>query len=167
MKIHYRSSLSSDSVFGDDYPYQGGLLPPPPRQYRPFSVHSISNIHSPMKEDDTMISVHGISHFFGRLYKFTSDIIFLLQMLGGGHVRRRSDLDPFGLLLEHRLVSVLRNGNILRTKAIQIYNGHEDDHLYDSPNKARIVEKPSITSTSSYQFGGERMINAQRGVSER
>ena len=33
-------------------------------------------------------------------------------------------------------------------------------------NKARIVEKPSIASTSSYQFGGERMIKAQRGVLE-
>jgi hypothetical protein len=33
------------------------------------------------------------------------------------------------------------------------------------PNKAQVVEKPSIAS--SFQFGGERMIKAQRGVLER
>ena len=39
----------------------------------------------------------------------------------------------------------------------------------DSPNKARIVEKPSIASTSSadFAFGGERMIKARRGLLER
>ena len=63
-KTHYRSSMSSDSVFGDDYHFQGGLLPP--NQFRPVSVHSISSIHSPMKEDDTMISVSSIL-FFCRL----------------------------------------------------------------------------------------------------
>ena len=57
-KTHYRSSMSSDSVFGDDYHFQNGLLPP--NQFRPLSVHSISGIHSPMKEDDTMISVSNI-----------------------------------------------------------------------------------------------------------
>ena len=54
-KTHYRSSMSSDSVFGDDYQFQNGLLPP--NQFRPLSVLSINSIHSPMKEDDTMISV--------------------------------------------------------------------------------------------------------------
>ena len=38
-------------------------------------------------------------------------------------------------------------------QGIQIYNGQDDP--YDSLNKARIVEKPSIASTSSYQFGGK------------
>jgi hypothetical protein len=37
---------------------------------------------------------------------------------------------------------------------------------YDSPNKAQILEKPSIASTSLYQFGGEQMIKAQWGVLE-
>ena len=41
------------------------------------------------------------------------------------------------------------------------------DDPYDSLNKAQIVEKTSIASASSYQFGGERMIKAQRGVLER
>ncbi len=56
-KTGQRSSMSSDSVFGDDlsHPYQGGLLPP--NQFRPLSVMSVSSVHSPMKDDDTMISV--------------------------------------------------------------------------------------------------------------
>ena len=37
----------------------------------------------------------------------------------------------------------------------------------ESPNKSRLVEKPSIASTSSYQFGGERMIKARQGLFER
>ncbi|KAJ6577467.1 hypothetical protein B0H19DRAFT_561509 [Mycena capillaripes] len=67
-KTGHRSSMSSDSVFGydDHHPPNGHLLPP--HQFRPLSVLSFNNsAHSPMKEDDTMIS-----------------------MLGGGHVRRRS-----------------------------------------------------------------------------
>ncbi|KAJ7459292.1 hypothetical protein FB451DRAFT_1046300 [Mycena latifolia] len=67
-KTGHRSSMSSDSVFGydDQHAPNGHLLPP--GQFRPLSVLSIHNsVHSPMKEDDTMIS-----------------------MLGGGHVRRRS-----------------------------------------------------------------------------
>ena len=39
--------------------------------------------------------------------------------------------------------------------------------FHDSPIEARIVEKPSIASTTSYKFGGERMIRAQRGLYER
>lgn len=42
-----------------------------------------------------------------------------------------------------------------------------DDEDEFIPSKARIVEKPSIASTSSSQFGGERMIKARRGVLER
>ena len=63
-KTHYRSSMSSDSVFGDDYsqPLQGGLLPP--NHFRPLSVASISSIHSPLKDNDTMISVSFFSFFF-------------------------------------------------------------------------------------------------------
>ena len=64
-KTHYRSSMSSDSVFGDDYHLQNGLLPP--NQFRPVSVHSLRSIHSPEKEDDTMISVSCIPLFFCRL----------------------------------------------------------------------------------------------------
>ena len=67
---HYRcSSISSGSVFGDDYshhhpqlPLHGGLLFP--HQFRPISILSINNsIHSPMKDDDTMISVSVVGSF--------------------------------------------------------------------------------------------------------
>ena len=56
-KTGQQSSMSSDSVFGDDlsHPYEGGLLPP--NQFWPLSVMSVSSVHSPMREDDTMISV--------------------------------------------------------------------------------------------------------------
>jgi serine/arginine repetitive matrix protein 2 len=56
-KTGNRSSVSSDSVFGDDFshPYPGGLLPP--NQFPPLSVLSRNSVHSPMRDDDTMISV--------------------------------------------------------------------------------------------------------------
>ncbi|ESK93500.1 hypothetical protein Moror_1670 [Moniliophthora roreri MCA 2997] len=63
-KTGQRSSVSSDSVFGNDEDASNQLLPP---TYRPLSSISIQSIHSPMKDDDTMLS-----------------------MIGGGHVRRRS-----------------------------------------------------------------------------
>ncbi|KZP22138.1 hypothetical protein FIBSPDRAFT_953223 [Athelia psychrophila] len=63
-----RTSDSSESVFGNEEgqakPYQGLL---PAYQFRPLSTVSFASVHSPDREDDTMIS-----------------------MLGGGHVRRRS-----------------------------------------------------------------------------
>lgn len=88
-------------------------------------------------------------------------------MLGGGHVRRRSiesviEASPC-VRVEKRKHSALHG--------IRMYKGQDDNNNrnnnnpYDSPNKARIVEKPSIAS--SYQFGGERMIKAQRGLLER
>ena len=102
-KTHYRSSVSSDSVFGDDYPFHGGLLPP--NQFRPLSVHSISSIHSPMKDDDTMISVSSI-------------LIFCrLQVIKDIYYRCSEEdtfvVDPLDLSSKHRLASALRNGNIL------------------------------------------------------
>ena len=36
----------------------------------------------------------------------------------------------------------------------------------ESP-KTRLVAQPSIASTSSFQFGGERMIKARQGLLER
>jgi serine/arginine repetitive matrix protein 2 len=55
------SSVSSGSVFGYDnsHPPQGNLLPP--NQFRPVPMFSFASVHSPNKEDDTMISV---SFFF-------------------------------------------------------------------------------------------------------
>ena len=156
-KTHNRSSsISSDLIFNDDY--QGRLLLP--QHYRPVSIRSNHSVHSPMKEDDTMISVSSILYLFilfCRLHKVNK----LLQMLGGGHVRRRS----MQSVVEASPCVRVEKRKHSAAQGIQIYNA-QDDH-YDSPNKARIVEKPSIASTSSYQFGGERMIKAQRGVLER
>lgn len=79
-------------------------------------------------------------------------------MLGGGHVRRRS------------VASVIEASPCVRVeKRKHAFDGPQrrKGDMHDSPNEARIVEKPSIASTSSYKFGGERMIRAQRGLYER
>ena len=56
-KTGHRSSISSDSVFGEhnSHPYQDGLLPP--NQFQLLSVLSVNSVHGPMEEGDTMISV--------------------------------------------------------------------------------------------------------------
>ncbi|KAF9457373.1 hypothetical protein BDZ94DRAFT_1175700 [Collybia nuda] len=132
------SSISSDSVFGFDNSNssRGGLLPP--GQFRPLSIISMNSTHSPMKEDDTMIS-----------------------MLGGGHVRRRS---------VHEFIEASPCVRVEKRKhamfqGTQLFKNY--DEYRDTPNKARIIEKPSIASTSSCTFGGERMIKAKRGLLER
>lgn len=73
-------------------------------------------------------------------------------MLGGGHVRRRSmELSPSTGVAKRKLAAMAFGKQVIE----------------ESPNKARIVEKPSIASTASFQFGGDRMIKAQRGLLER
>ena len=78
-------------------------------------------------------------------------------MLGGGHVRHRS----IRSLVEASPCVCFEEQKHSAAHRVQIYNGQDDP--YDSP---RIVEKPSIASTSSYQFGGEQMIKAQQGILE-
>ncbi|KAF7437378.1 hypothetical protein PC9H_004217 [Pleurotus ostreatus] len=72
----------------------------------------------------------------------------MISMIGGGHVRRQS------------ISSVIEGSPCVRMGRKK----KDLNSVYDSPGQARIVEKPSIASTSSYQFGGERMIKAQRGL---
>jgi serine/arginine repetitive matrix protein 2 len=58
-------SSDSDSVFGyNDHIQHGGLLPP--NHFCPLSVLSLgrTSTHSPMKDDDTMISVSHDSRIF-------------------------------------------------------------------------------------------------------
>ncbi|KAG6896181.1 hypothetical protein C0992_009839 [Termitomyces sp. T32_za158] len=106
-----------DSVFGrndDSQASKGALLQVP--RYRPLSVISLNSTNTPVREDDTMIS-----------------------MLGGGHVRRRSiDASPCQRIEKRK---------------------HSDSNLSsesrESPNKARILEKPSVVSTSSLSFASE------------
>jgi serine/arginine repetitive matrix protein 2 len=69
--------------------------------------------------------------------------------VGGGHVRRRSvEVSPCPWDEKRK------------------QDSKPFDQYHHSPDVPQIVEKPSITSTSSYTFGGERMINAQRGLLE-
>ena len=81
-------------------------------------------------------------------------------MLGGGHVRRCSlvslmDASPC-VHIEKRKYS-----SIQEAKAFKNVERHE------SPDEARIVEQSSIASVSSFQFGDDRMIMAQKGLLER
>ncbi len=78
-------------------------------------------------------------------------------MLGGGHARRRS----IGSIIEASPCVRIEKRKHANVQECKVYKNNQ------SPNKARIVEKPSIASTSSFQFGGERMIRAQRGLLER
>lgn len=78
-------------------------------------------------------------------------------MLGGGHVPRSSVEATPCPRVEKRKHAMFQES--------QPYKGFDGYH--DSPNKARIVEKPSIASTSSYAFGGDRMVRATRGLLER
>ncbi|CDO70210.1 hypothetical protein BN946_scf184942.g10 [Trametes cinnabarina] len=137
-KTRNRNSVSSESVFGFD-PYAQYTRPPPSHQFRPLSMMSEMSVHSPPKEDDTMIT-----------------------MLGGGHVRR---LSVSSLVEASPCVRVERNKHA--TLPGRVLQFDMERAAEDSPNKSRLIEKPSIASTSSYQFGGERMIKARQGLLER
>jgi serine/arginine repetitive matrix protein 2 len=78
-------------------------------------------------------------------------------MLGGGHVRRRS------------IGSMIQHSPCARVEKKKPSADVEKHVLLEgiSPNKARVIEKPSIVSTTSSKFGGERMIRARQGVLER
>ncbi|KAH7927901.1 hypothetical protein BV22DRAFT_1127073 [Leucogyrophana mollusca] len=156
-KTGHRTSMSSDSgFFGNDSSDPRGNLEAP-RQYRPLSSLSIPSVHSPLKEDDTDQCKHVSNGFV------LSNLTFL-QMLGGGHVRRRS----VGSMIEASpCVRVEKRKHIDGEPHFRLKG--ELDEPYDSPNKARILEaKPSIASTArSFMFGDGRMIRAKHGLLER
>ncbi|KAG6865214.1 hypothetical protein C0991_004415 [Blastosporella zonata] len=129
-KTGFRDSVASDSIFGcNDSKASTGASDQSPK-YRPLSVLSFNAPNSPVREDDTMVT-----------------------MLGGGHVRRRSiDASPCPRIEK-------RKHSAINPQGFSEYR--------ESPTKARIVEKPSIASTSSFSFGGERMIKARHGLLER
>ncbi|KAF8197689.1 hypothetical protein K438DRAFT_2118350 [Mycena galopus ATCC 62051] len=73
-----------------------------------------------------------------------------ISMLGGGdHIRRRS------------IGSVFEASPCIRVEKRKHTAFQDDDK---GPIKAHVVTKPSIASTSSSQFGGERMIRARQGL---
>ncbi|CAL1710495.1 unnamed protein product [Somion occarium] len=148
-KTGYRSSYSSDeSVFGFDGNHSDpGQLPP--NHFRPLSMMSVASTHSAPKEDDTMIS-----------------------MIGGGHVRRRSvdsliEASPCVKKgIEKRKQTLQKVGRVLKFDMGDDMPPPPVPKII-SPGKTQITAKPSIASTSSLQFGGERMIKARQGLLER
>lgn len=75
-------------------------------------------------------------------------------MLGGGHVRRLS------------VASVIDASPCVRVEKKKHTELPQQQTTPQDPlMEARITEKPSIAS--SYKFGGDRMIRAQRGLYER
>ena len=84
-------------------------------------------------------------------------------MLGGGHVRRRSvsslvDASPC-VRMEKRHAATALPGRVLQFEM--------NPPTRESPKEPRLAAQPSIASTSSFQFGGERMIKARQGLLER
>ncbi|KAG1847994.1 hypothetical protein C8R48DRAFT_779063 [Suillus tomentosus] len=131
---HRTSVSSSDSAF---FAVDSSHAPP---QFKRLSSYSIASVHSPQKEDDTMIS-----------------------MLGGGHVRRRS----VGSMIEASPCRQVEKRKHMASDAPQPNFLRKVDD-YESP-KSRVLEtKPSIASTAySVKFGDERMIRAKHGLLER
>jgi serine/arginine repetitive matrix protein 2 len=77
-------------------------------------------------------------------------------MLGQGRVCQRS------------IVSVIDASRSLRVEKRKHSVVHPRNGGYgESPKKARILERPSIASTTSSKFGDEHMIKAQHGLLER
>ncbi|KAG2134191.1 uncharacterized protein EDB93DRAFT_1173064 [Suillus bovinus] len=131
---HRTSVSSSDSAF---FAVDSSHAPP---QFKRLSSYSIASVHSPQKEDDTMIS-----------------------MLGGGHVRRRS----VGSMIEASPCRQVEKRKHIASDVPQPNTRYKVND-YESP-KGRVLEtKPSIASTAySVKFGDERMIRAKHGLLER
>ncbi len=93
-------------------------------------------------------------------------------MIGGGHVRRRSidsmvDGSPCVRVGIERKKHLREIGRVLKfDQAIQEVP-EVPTPAKESPVKTRLIARPSIASTSSQQFGGERMIMARKGLLER
>jgi hypothetical protein len=56
------AALSRPILFLVDMSHSYAVGLPPPHQFRPLSVLNLNSSHSPVHEDDTMISV-GVDHF--------------------------------------------------------------------------------------------------------
>jgi serine/arginine repetitive matrix protein 2 len=61
-KTGQRSSVSSDSVFGEEVSHSYAVRLLPPHHFRPLSILSLNSSHGPVHDDDAMISV-GVDHF--------------------------------------------------------------------------------------------------------
>ncbi|KAG2024130.1 hypothetical protein CC2G_001714 [Coprinopsis cinerea AmutBmut pab1-1] len=152
-----KSEMSSGCVFEDSrvYPKEAGYRP----VYRRLSEiydfgstdgDSTKSRISIVNPDDTMIT-----------------------MIGGGHVRRQSVGSAFNaspcVRAEKRRPRRPR-GNARVYQGTQLVRTDSEGNEIPSPKKEQmpsLVEKPSIASTSSFQFGEEKMIRVQRGVFSR
>ena len=95
-------------------------------------------------------------------------------MLGGGHVHRGSVDTQIGGSPLARLGMEKRKQTLQKIARVLIFDQWEDippppPSLPKSPppsavNKSPLALKPSIASTSSLQFGEERMIKAMQGL---
>ncbi|EIN05384.1 hypothetical protein PUNSTDRAFT_127845 [Punctularia strigosozonata HHB-11173 SS5] len=139
-KASKRSSTSGESLFHANNAEVPHLLP----AWRPVSVLSYGSSRSPPEDDDTMVT-----------------------MLGGGHVRRQS----IGSVYEGSpCVQVEKRVNILAPRRRQAQSEQSAYEPYPKPSAAKekaLVQQPSIASTSSYQFGDQRMVRATHGLLER
>ena len=89
-------------------------------------------------------------------------------MFDGSRVRRLSTDSRIGGSPCVRIEKAKQSIGPLPRAALQFQQSETE--AKDSPNsqrKSTLVEKPSIASTSSHQFGGERMIKARMGLLER
>ncbi|GJE99043.1 hypothetical protein PsYK624_152830 [Phanerochaete sordida] len=122
-------------------------------QFRPISMMSTTSGHSIPQEGDTMIS-----------------------MIGGGHVRRRSidsRIDGSPCIKLERKERKKHTALQHLARVLQYDQGPDElpSNLVDrfskiSPAKV-ILPKPSIASTSSFQFGSDQMIKPGKGLLER
>lgn len=89
-------------------------------------------------------------------------------MFDGSRVRRLSTDSRIGGSPCVRIEKAKQSIGPLSQAVLQFQQSESE--VKDSPNsqrKSTLVEKPSIASTSSHQFGGERMIKARMGLLER
>ncbi|KAH8096901.1 hypothetical protein BXZ70DRAFT_895536 [Cristinia sonorae] len=142
------SYSEDESVFGYD-----GSRPQinVARQFRPLSMMSVASIRPGDAQDDTMVT-----------------------MIGGGRapVRRRSveslmDASPLYKAGLDKNKKDRKKDALEKVGRVLNFDMHEDVKASPLKESPRLMQKPSIASTSSQQFGGERMIMARKGLLER
>ncbi|KZT71092.1 hypothetical protein DAEQUDRAFT_136451 [Daedalea quercina L-15889] len=141
----YYTTMSRDSVFGNASSNAQYYAQMQRRPFRPVSVISDISVEHPRKEDDTMIT-----------------------MFDGARVRRLSVDSRIGGSPCVRIEKAKQSVSPLPQRVLQFQQPEiQAQDSPDSVGKSKLLEKPSIASTSSRQFGGERMIMARKGLLER
>lgn len=89
--------------------------------------------------------------------------LFHTQMLGGGHVRRRSIGSVFEASPCVRVEKRMHDAQVKYRRDVPMEQD-EKSYIEDSPDRARLIEKASLVS---HKFGEGRMVLAQKGLLER